>query len=90
MCIKRILFIISILIMVYSCTNTSNSRKDNPFFSEYTTPNGVPPFDKIKAEHYLPAFEEAMIRHNAEIDSIVNNTEVPTFKILVAALVDPG
>ena len=48
--------------MVYSCNTTSNKDgKDNPFFSEFDTPEGVPPFDKIKAEHFMPAFEEAMI-----------------------------
>lgn len=73
---KKILFILSILIMVYSCNTTSNKDgKANPFFSEFDTPEGVPPFDKIKAEHFMPAFEEAMKRHNAEIDSIINNPD---------------
>lgn len=88
---KKFLFIFSFLIMLYSCTGTSNKNAaDNPFFTEFTTPNGVPPFDKIKAEHFLPAFEEGMKQHNLEIDSIVNNTEAPTFENTVVALDESG
>ncbi|HMM01611.1 MULTISPECIES: M3 family metallopeptidase [unclassified Dysgonomonas] len=87
---KKFLFIISFLIMVYSCNTTSTKDTDNPFFSEFNTPNGVPPFDKIKAEHYLPAFEEGMKRHNAEIDSIVNNSDAPTFENTIVALDESG
>lgn len=87
---KKFLFIISFLIMVYSCNTTSTKDTDNPFFSEFNTPNGVPPFDKIKAEHYLPAFEEGMKRHNAEIDSIVNNPDAPTFENTIVALDESG
>lgn len=87
---KKFLFIISFLIMAYSCNTTSPKDADNPFFSEFNTPNGVPPFDKIKAEHYLPAFEEGMKRHNAEIDSIVNNPDAPTFENTIVALDESG
>ncbi len=87
---KKFLFIISFLIMVYSCNTTSTREAGNPFFSEFNTPNGVPPFDKIKAEHYLPAFEEGMKRHNAEIDSIVNNPDAPTFENTIVALDESG
>ena len=38
----------------------------NPFFTEWKTPFGVPPFDRIKAEHYLPAYEEGFKRQRAE------------------------
>ena len=43
----------------------------NPFFEEWTTPYGVPPFDRIRPEHFLPAFERGMSLHNAEIDAIL-------------------
>ena len=33
---------------------------DNPFFKEWDTPYGVPPFDEIQKSHYLPAFEEGI------------------------------
>lgn len=83
---KKFLFIFSLLIMIYSCENTSKKNSDNPLLSEFNTPNGVPPFDIIKAEHFLPAYEEAMKVHNAEIDAIINNTEAPTFENTVVAL----
>ena len=56
-----------------------SALKDNPFMQEWNTPYGVPPFDKIKTEHYLPAFEEGMRQQNEIIDNIVNNSEKPTF-----------
>ena len=59
---------------------------DNPFFAEYDTPFKVPPFDKIKPEHFVPAFEKGMEEQKAEIDKITGNAEAPTFEITVAAL----
>lgn len=58
---------------------------ENPFFSEWNTPYEIPDFSRIKTEHYLPAFEEGMRRQKAEIDSIVNNPEAPTFENTVLA-----
>jgi len=89
---KKFLFIFSLLIMAYSCKNTttSNTETGNPLFSEFDTPNGVPPFDLIKAEYFLPAFEEGMKRHDAEIDSIVNNPDKPTFENTIVALDESG
>ncbi len=88
---RKLLFILSLSIMIYSCNSTSNKGTDNPFFSDYSTPNGgVPPFDLIKAEHFIPAFEEGMKRHNAEIASIVNNPEPATFENTIVALDESG
>jgi len=87
---RKLLSILSLLIMIYSCDSTSNKGTDNPFFSDYSTPNGVPPFDKIKAGHFIPAFNEGIKRHNAEIDSIVNNPEAPTFENTIVALDESG
>ncbi|MDR1881416.1 MAG: M3 family metallopeptidase [Prevotella sp.] len=87
---KTFLFTVGFLIMVYSCNTTGAGEADNPFFSEFDTPNGVPPFDRIKTEHYMPAFEEGMKRQMAEIDSIVNKPEAPTFENTVVALDESG
>ena len=57
----------------------------NPFFTEYTTPFGVPPFDKIEVAHYKPAFEKGMEEQKEEIDAIVNNPEEPTFENTIVA-----
>lgn len=62
----------------------------NPFFSSYDTPYGVPPFDKIKNEHYVPAFEKGMQEHNADIDSIIGNTDAPTFENTILAYENSG
>ena len=66
--------------------NEETVLKDNPFMEEWDTPYGVPPFDKIKPEHYLPAFEEGMKQQKENIDAIVNNTEDPTFENTIIPL----
>jgi peptidyl-dipeptidase Dcp len=66
------------------------ARAENPFSREFDTPHGVPPFDKIKLEHYGPAFEEAMARHAAEVAAIVENGEAPTFANTVEAMERSG
>ncbi|HVN76012.1 MAG TPA: M3 family metallopeptidase [Thermoanaerobaculaceae bacterium] len=58
----------------------------NPFFAEWTTPFGVPPFGMIKDAHFLPAFQEGIARKRAEVDAIVQSGEAPTFANTVAAL----
>ena len=52
---------------------------DNPFFQEWDTPYGVPPFDKIQKSHYLPAFERGIQEQREAIQAICDNTEEPTF-----------
>ena len=86
---NKYIIILSLLIMAISC-DKKGSEGDNPFFAEFETPHGVPPFDKIKIEHYLPAFEEAMKRNNDEIASILNNSDAPTFENTVVALDQSG
>ena len=51
----------------------------NPFFIEWNTPHGMPPFEQIRPEHYRPAFERAMQIQKNIIASIASNTDVPTF-----------
>ena len=68
----------------------ADKSTDNPFFSEYTTPFGVPPFDKIEVAHYKPAFLKGMEEHKKEIDAIVSNTDEPTFENTIAALDGAG
>lgn len=62
----------------------------NPFLSSYGTPFETPPFDKIKTEHYEPAFEEAIKQHTAEIQKITTNKEVATFSNTIEALERSG
>ena len=71
------------LVVFAGCKDKKNM--DNPFFSSWETPYGIPDFGKIKTEHYLPAFEEGMRQQKEEIDAIVNNSEAPTFENTVEA-----
>lgn len=76
--------------MFVGCNTENKIQTDNPLLLEYETPFNVPPFDKIKDEHFKPAFEEALKRHNLEIDSITNNKEEPTFENTIVALENAG
>jgi peptidyl-dipeptidase Dcp len=67
-----------------------SDNPDNPFFRPYDTPFNVPPFDRIKTEHFLPAIEEGIAREQAEIDAIVADPEKPTFANTIAALDHAG
>ena len=53
---------------------------------EWDTPYGIPPFDKIKIEHYMPAIKAGIAEQEAEIKAIVDNPAAPTFENTVAAL----
>lgn len=73
------------------CNNKDKmTNSDNPLLAAYDTPFNVPPFDKIKDEHFRPAFEAALKQHNLEIDSIVNSAEEPTFVNTIVALENAG
>ena len=58
----------------------------NPFFAEWKTPFGVPPFTEIKEEHFLPAFREGMARQKAEVAAIAEAKDAPTFANSILAL----
>jgi peptidyl-dipeptidase Dcp len=78
----------ALLFLAAGCTQTGRKMKEseNPFFSEYSTPFQVPPFDRIKPEHYLPAYEKAIAEDRQEIESIIKNTEDPSFGNTIEAL----
>ena len=56
----------------------------NPFFEKYNTPHDTAPFDKIKLEHFEPAFMEGIRRDNEELENIINNPDEPTFENTIA------
>ena len=58
----------------------------NPFFKAWDTPFGAPPFDEIKTEHFMPAFEQAMEKHLKEVDAIATSDSLPTFANTVEQL----
>ena len=73
-------------------TLVAGAATDNPFshYKEWKTPHGTYPFNEIKAEHYMPAFEEAMKQGLADIDAIVNNPAAPTFQNTIEAYEKSG
>jgi peptidyl-dipeptidase Dcp len=66
------------------------AAEDNPFLSPYNTPFEVPPFAKIKVEHYLPALKQGIDQQQQEIQAIAANPAPPTFANTVEALDSSG
>lgn len=62
----------------------------NPLLAEWDTPFGVPPFDAIRNEDYLPAFRAAMAEQQAEVQAIVDDPAAPTFANTIEALERAG
>ncbi|HLW50851.1 MAG TPA: M3 family metallopeptidase [Sphingobacteriaceae bacterium] len=87
---KQILPIIMILAASISGCESGGKDADNPLLAAYNTPFEVPPFDKIKDEHFKPAFDEAFKQHNVEIAAIIQNEEEPTFENTILALEKSG
>ncbi len=89
----QILIILMGFFMLMSCETkqdksmvNTEQNSNNPLLMEWDTPYGVPPFDKIKREDYLPAIRQGITEHDAEIDAINKNNEAPTFKNTIVAL----
>ena len=90
---KRFFGLFCLLALVLSMNSCKKGAEvaDNPFFEdEWTTPYGVPPFDRIKMEHYAPAFERGMSLHNEQIEAIVSSVEEPTFENTILAYDNSG
>jgi len=69
-----------------ACTST----RTNPFLTEWNTPLGIPPFEQIQEADYLPALEEGIKQHDAEIAAIIANPDAPTFDNVIAAYDQSG
>ncbi len=76
---KKLLISTVLLMALVSC------KDSNPFFTEWNTPYGIPPFDQIKTEHYIPAVKEGIEQQKKELAAIIENTEAPTFKNTIEA-----
>ena len=86
--IFRLLLISGLVFVLLSGCKTKEAIKPagNPFFSAYNTPFDVPPFEKIKAKHYTPAFEKGMAQGKEGLEKILKSTEEPTFKNTIEPL----
>ncbi len=83
---QALLLILLSAILLWACSKTDQ----NPFLTEWKAPFQTPPFEKIKEQHYMPAFEEGMKLHQQEIEAMVNNPEPATFENTVVALDNSG
>jgi peptidyl-dipeptidase Dcp len=69
---------------------TGASPPDNPLLAPWTAADGVPPFARIKPEHFAPAYARAFAEHAAEIEAIAERPEPPDFDNTIAALERSG
>ncbi|WP_239987030.1 M3 family metallopeptidase [Flavobacterium tibetense] len=77
--------------MITSTTVAQKKQTNlNPFFEKYNTPYNVPTFDKIKVEHFKPAFLEGIKQQEKEIDAIASNTQKATFENTILAMENSG
>lgn len=75
-------------IIVFSFSNMW--AMENPFLNKYNTEFEIPPFSKIDESDFMPAFTMGIEAHNKEIDSIIKNSENPSFENVIIALEKSG
>lgn len=80
------LFLIVTAFCALCLTSCKSENMSNPLLEKSTHRYNAPAFDKIKTEHYLPAFKAAIAEGKQEIEAIANNTEEPTFENTILAL----
>jgi peptidyl-dipeptidase Dcp len=76
--------------MSETATTRATQAHDNPLLTAWQTPHQTPPFDAIKPEHFLPAFEQAFADHSAEIAAISHDPAAPDFANTITALERSG
>jgi len=81
---KLILIVMAATVAAVSC-NTAQKEQGNPFFAEWKTPFGVPPFDQIESEHYMPAIDSGIAIARADIAAITASEDAPTFANTIVA-----
>ncbi|MBR6893127.1 MAG: M3 family metallopeptidase [Bacteroidaceae bacterium] len=82
---KKILTIAIAVMTMSACTT-----RVNPFLTEWDTPYGIPPFDEIQVDDYIPAIKEGIAQQQKEIDAITSNPEAPTFENTIAPYEESG
>ncbi len=83
---RTFIYLILITFVMSTACNSTKQNNENPLLSEFNTPFGVPPFQDIKVQHFLPAYKQAIAEQNKAIEAIVNNNETPTFENTIIAL----
>jgi peptidyl-dipeptidase Dcp len=74
------------LILVTTMMTLTGLAQQNPLLTDYGTPFDTPPFDRIRNEHFLPAFQQAILQESREVDMIAGSSEQPTFQNTIEAL----
>ncbi|MCU0338279.1 MAG: M3 family metallopeptidase [Spirosomaceae bacterium] len=82
--------VISALASSLILTQLVPTMAQNPLLQPFNTPHQTPPYAQIKAEHFMPAMQEAMKQGRAEIAQITDNTAPPTFDNTIVALERAG
>ena len=77
--LKTIVLAWLLAIALVSCKHGPKTDLSNPFFNDYKTPFDVPPFEKIMAKHYMPAFEKGIAEGRKDLEKILQNKEEATF-----------
>jgi peptidyl-dipeptidase Dcp len=89
--LKKIFIVVVITSIFGACTVSEKAEhQDNPFFVEYNTPYGIPPFELIEPGHFMPAFEAALKENKDEIDAIVNQKAEADFANTIEAFERSG
>ncbi len=60
--------------------------RSNPLLESWDTPFNIPPFEQIRADHYLEAFDVAISEQRSEIEVIVSESTAVTFEDVIVAL----
>ena len=77
-------------ISAYAAEESPAPMTENPLLKESALDFHYPPFDKIKDEHYAPAYEQGMTEQLKEVEPIANNSAEPTFDNTIVALERTG
>ena len=87
---EKILVALTVLFCGILALTAAPTKSTNPFFQEFKTPFGVPPFEKIKVEHYMPAFRAGIEENQREVKAIAENTAPATYANTVEPLEKSG
>ncbi len=88
MYMKKIQIIIALTVIIMS--NQNVIAQTNPLLGDFNTPHETAPFEKIKNEHFLPAFKESIKAGEADVQAILKNQSPATFENTIAALDNAG
>ena len=77
---KKAIAIATAVLAMTACTQ----KTSNPFLEDWTTPYGIPPFDRIQTTDYVPAIKAGIEQQTAEIQAIIDNADAPTFANVIA------